>query len=105
MKDYKSFGSHPRNCKASNYHLHPRDRRARADERPEKSGSRKDTKRWCLGVVGRSHRKRWTVKHGTHMSVEVCSACSKEFRWCWHGWHGSLKSSPCICGEQGARTK
>lgn len=61
-----------------------------ADEVP-KHRAKKDTKRWCLGKVGRPHRPVWTEAKWSRGwsgsrspdSVEVCSVCRKELRHVW----------------------
>jgi hypothetical protein len=65
-----------------------------------RSRPRKDTKRWCRGIVGREHRKRWVStlelsgflrtpqqkaqfaeeNRRWHWQQEVCEICGRQFR-------------------------
>lgn len=69
-----------------------RDTRNKRDEVRPPSGSKKNTKRWCRGVVGREHDAEWQSyverKHCQglffealkHWSVLVCKSCGKEIK-------------------------
>lgn len=61
-------------------------------EGPAPHRSKKDTKRWCRGVVGREHiwiydewrrMREFAQKHSIVYSVEVCRVCRKEGRHVW----------------------
>jgi hypothetical protein len=57
------------------------------DDEIPKHRSNKDTKRWCLGKVGRKHDKQWVEDTSWRLfkdpsvvySVEICLRCKKRF--------------------------
>lgn len=62
-------------------------RQAKVEIRPP-SGSSKDTKRWCRGVVGREHQPQcvdWAKHTRSTLKVEwrvlVCTACKKQLAY------------------------
>lgn len=68
-------------------------------EAPAPHRSRKDTKRWCKGKVGREHAYRWIlspIRFGTQPPSwweELCETCGRKARWCTRGF------KECICGH------
>lgn len=65
-----------------------------ADE-PAPHRSSKDTKRWCLGRVGREHEPKWIPSKHERVGRSVrstqwldyrCEKCAKELDLCWP-WH------------------
>jgi hypothetical protein len=63
---------------------------------PPRRSSKKNTRRWCRGKVGREHVRRWTIKPGIiTYNIEACSECDREFRYCF----GPLQRGGCICGS------
>lgn len=77
-------------------------------EDPRKAPSKKDTKHWCKGKIGREHKLAW-IDHPGFMLTEWqrdhnieplklkrCSTCGKHFDVCWNStWRNN---SNCICG-------
>lgn len=68
---------------------------------------KKNTRKWCLGKVGREHRLIWrkTIGHygPSYTAEQVCASCGKVMDWCYHrgqkwGWMGSMLTKPCKCG-------
>ena len=77
-------------------------RDARATKTPEPSPtphkSRKDTKRWCKGIVGREHKAEWQEnrRYPWGWYAFVCTACRKELDYCRPiKWSGG--KDPCKC--------
>lgn len=58
-------------------------------ERDKRWPGKKDTKRWCKGVVGREHQGEW-VKHEYEMTV----AGTRKIIWLWN-----VKKCK-VCGKQ-----
>ena len=59
-------------------------------EVPTRKGGRKNTRRWCKGIVGREHTievgiaaPRWNLfRSGAPIwIVDKCTTCGKEFNW------------------------
>ena len=74
--------------------------------------NKKDTRRWCKGVVGREHVKEWKsfadiphadrIVNGEHVFNDwfelVCTVCGKEFDCCYFTeWR--RKRFTCKCGK------
>ena len=71
--------------------------RANQTQEVPKHSNKKNTKRWCKGVVGREHHLIW-VKSRRHFSttmVLLCDVCKKELDYCW--W-SKWSQKPCKCG-------
>lgn len=77
-----------------------------APEVPRRPSAKKDTKRWCLGKVGRQHVLAWERNarfnhipgrpdHEAWWS-ETCVNCRKEFRYCYRAFG---RTKPCACGR------
>ncbi len=77
-------------------------------EEPKPSHSKKDTKHWCKGKVGREHKLEWIDAPNQHYSewmrqhdierykIRTCTVCGKQFEYCWNStWSGK---QDCICG-------
>ena len=55
-------------------------------EKPKRWPGRKDTKRWCRGVVGREHKPEWRpLWGGTRFQVQLCVVCGKHLHYSWEG--------------------
>lgn len=61
-------------------------------ERDRHWPGKKDTKRWCRGVVGREHKLNWVPHPGVNpkfgAKVLLCKACGKHMEYFWpnHKW-------------------
>lgn len=78
-----------------------RDTRATKDPGTQvaKHSSKKDTRKWCRGKIGREHKPRWVSDHNKHYSsasIYECSVCKKHIEYCWP-WG----KSKCKCGLHG----
>lgn len=75
MGDYKASGIRRRDTRNTKL----------PDIRPP-SGSKKDTKRWCRGVVGREHEPECRLSKYSFAQEWrdlVCKKCGKELDWWW----------------------
>jgi hypothetical protein len=78
------------------------ERHTAAPEVKRPSGSKRNTKKWCRGVVGREHTPVATTynelkraTHGTGWHVLICSTCKKELDNYWpSSWFLSDKPKP-----------
>jgi hypothetical protein len=68
-----------------------------ASRRSEKPRRRKNTKRWCRGKAGVSHRASWrSTGFDRESQLLACDACGKKLDWCFHTrWPFSKR--PCHC--------
>ena len=77
-------------------------------EEPKPRSNKKDTKHWCRGKVGRTHKlewinwpnehySKWHADRGVeHCKVRACTVCGKQFEICWNSsW---MRKQECICG-------
>jgi hypothetical protein len=78
-----------------------RDVRATKDpalENQKPSPSKKDTKKWCGGKVGREHKPAWRMSGKIYSSMAIfeCEKCKKQMGWCCP-WG----KNECKCGLHG----
>lgn len=73
-----------------------------APEQP-KSGSKKNTRKWCRGRVGVKHQLEWMLDQTKFKPLRDpwmelrCTTCHKKFSYCT-GWF-----TACICGHHPGR--
>jgi hypothetical protein len=73
-------------------------------DRMKKWPGKKDTKRWCKGVVGREHVTEWKNKYPSFrqcIHVLTCKTCGKEVRYYMPKyWWKENRQDPCkVCLE------